>query len=69
MKIEVNKLYIAKAVDEDNIIIVTDIGEGILIRYKICRMVHYRYLHNGFQSHISSDIFHSVFEELNESNH
>ena len=68
MKIEVNKLYIAKAVDVNNIIIVTDIGEGILIRYKMCRMVHYRYLHNGFQSHISSDIFHSVFEELNEGN-
>ena len=69
MKIEVNKLYIAKAVDEDNIIIVTDIGEGIISRYKMCRMVHYRYLHNGFQSHISSDIFHSVFEELNEGSH
>ena len=68
MTIEVNKIYRAKAVDVNNIMIVTDIGEEKLIRYKICRMIHYRYLHNGFQSHISSDIFYSVFEELNESN-
>ena len=69
MKIEINKIYKKKAVDEDNIIIVTDIGEGKLSRYRMCRMIHYRYLHNGLQSYISDDIFHSVFEELNESNH
>jgi len=63
MKIEINKIYRAKAVDENNIIIVTDIGEGKLSRYRMCRMIHYRYLHNGSQSYISDDIFHSVFEE------